>query len=626
MKRPIVIGSIVLLLLAAALLMRAYGPPQDSQGQEGQVQEDSVQEIPAPDEAPVLRPNILLILADDLGNNDIGALGDGSASTPNIDALASAGARYRRHYANATCRPSRMALLTGLPSSRVGVPPHVRGLTPELVTLPEALAGSGYATQHIGKWHLGNHVASAYPDQQGFDDWYGFLSALQTKRGTLKKPGSTYINPWLQSKGGAPVKQKGHMTDLLTHAAVEKITQLSASAQPWFINLWYFAPHEPIQPSKEFSQRFADTPEGKYLALVAQLDHSVGRLMQALDDAGVRQNTLVVFLSDNGGTNKRRNNNKPYFGRKNTFREGGVRTPFILNFPGRIQPADIMEPVFISDVMPTLLSLAGVPTPASVTGRSVLPLLTGAAVEREPQYFWDFGVYGYEKYGVLDLVRGVLVYEYDNQLWDEGRAQFAAPVTAEASVLRESGELYRQWAQKMRLADLRRERLPSGGALISGDSYRRTPGFGGWTLQLPIQIAPDSTTSVAQPGQFSIEIAGDVIQVTLPGHSFSVTAPAQGCQLLSLSSYYAWSDRQNPGGETRPGGSSGHVGLYLGEELIYEQKFSIDLDIINDRYEPMVLSDGEVLPAISNDYLQSDLVHYYLQATERSSLCGDAAP
>lgn len=626
MKRPIVIGSIVLLVLAAALFMRAYDPHQDSQGQEGRVQEDSMQETPAPAEAAVLRPNILLILADDMGNNDIGALGDGSASTPNIDALASAGARYRRHYANATCRPSRMALLTGLPSSRVGVPPHVRGLTPELVTLPEALAGSGYATQHIGKWHLGNHVASAYPDQQGFDDWYGFLSALQTKRGTLKKPGSTYINPWLQSKGGAPVKQKGHMTDLLTNAAVEKIIQLSASAQPWFINLWYFAPHEPIQPSKEFSQRFADTPQGKYLALVAQLDYSVGRLMQALDDAGVRQNTLVVFLSDNGGTNKRRNNNKPYFGHKNTFREGGVRTPFILNFPGRIQPADIMEPVFISDVMPTLLSYAGVPIPASVTGRSVLPLLTGAAVEREPQYFWDFGVYGYEKYGVLDLVRGLLVYEYDNQLWDEGQAQFASPVTGDASVLRESGELYRQWAQKTRLADLRRERLPGGGALISGDSYRRTPGFGGWTLQLPIQLDQNSTTSIAQPGQFSIEIAGDVIEVTLPGHSFSVSTPAQGCQLLSLSSYYAWSDRQNPGGETKPGGSSGHVGLYLGEELMYEQQFSIDLDIISDRYEPMALSDGEALPAISNDYLQSDLVQYYLQATERPSLCGGAAP
>lgn len=605
MKRKRLIGFFVLLLLVVALLVRVVGT------------EPGGASIPV----PVSRPNILLILADDLGNNDIGLFGDGSAQTPNIDALASAGARYRRHYANATCRPSRMALLTGMPSSRVGIPPHVRGLTPELVTLPEALSDSGYATQHIGKWHLGNHVASAYPDQQGFDDWYGFLSALQTRRGTLKRPGSTYLNPWLQRKGGAPAKQKGHMTDLLTDAAVEKISQMSQAEQPWFLNLWYFAPHEPIQPSAKFSRRFPDTPEGKYLALVAQLDHSVGRLMQALEDAGVRQNTLVVFLSDNGGTNKRRNSNKPYFGHKNTFREGGVRTPFILNFPGKIESIEIREPVFISDVMPTLLSFAGVPAPSTVTGRSVLSLPADVSVEREPQYFWDFQTYGYEKFGVLDLARGLLVYENNSQQWDEDKDQFESPEPSDESTIRESGKLHRSWARKTRLAVLQRELLPTGGALISGDSYRRTPGFGGWSLQLPVNIAPERKVSVTQAGQFSIDIDGDAIRVALPGHSFSVHASAQGCQLLSLSSYYVWSDRQKAGGENKPGGSRGHVGLYLGANLIYQQEFSIPLDIISDRYEPMVLTDGEALPAISNDYLHSDLLQHYLGATGQASLC-----
>jgi arylsulfatase A-like enzyme len=634
MKGKNVIGVVLLLLIAGLLLVRVVGPgdagaPEartpEARMPEARTPEARMPEARTPAPVPVPRPNILLILADDLGNNDIGLYGDGSAQTPNIDALASAGARYRRHYTHSICRPSRLSLLTGLPASRVGVPPHVRGITPELDTLPEALGNAGYATAHIGKWHLGNHLPSAFPGRQGFDDWFGFLSALSLRHGTLEQTGTTYLNPWLQRKGGAPTRHKGHMTDLLTEAAVAKIGQLSASNQPWFINLWYFAPHEPIQPAGRFSKRFPKTPEGRYLALVAQLDDAVGRLIKALEEVGARDNTLVVFLSDNGGTNKWRDSNKPYFGRKNTFMEGGVRTPFILNLPGRVDSTDILDPVFISDVMPTLLSYAGVPIPSSVTGRNVLPLMDGAALDHRGQYFWDFGVNDFVKYGVLDLERGHMVYQSNKQLWSPDLAQFTSPVPGADTVLNEAGELYRQWARKTRLADLHHERRPDGGAFVTGDSYRRTPGFGGWTLQLPVDIGPDRTTSVTQAGQFSIDIDGDVIQVALPGHSFSVTAPRQGCQLMSLSSYYAWSDRQDPRFDTQPGGSIANAGLYLGEESLYEQQFFIPLDIMNDRYDPIELSDPEALPAISNEYLKADLLEHYLWATGRESLCSEAA-
>lgn len=557
-----------------------------------------------PASAPKAPPNILLIMADDLGYNDIGYFGDGTAQTPHIDAIARDGVRFRRHYANATCRPSRMALLTGMPSSRVGVPPHIRGLTPELTTLPEALAGGGYQTRHIGKWHLGHWLESSRPEHQGFDDWYGFLSSLQTKNKPSDPPGVSYINPWLQGKDLSPTQQQGHLTDLLTDAAVSEIRELAATDKPWFINLWYFAPHTPIEPSAQFSQRFPATPEGQYLALVAQLDHSVGRLMAALEETGARNNTLVVFLSDNGGTNRYRNSNKPFFGKKNTFREGGLRTPFILNLPGRIEAADIDEPVLISDVMPTLLALVQARVPEEVRGRNVLPLLAGTQLPAQPRYFWDFGIPGFAKYGVLDLLDGSLTYAGKQQHWDSEQGQFGRPAEPAAQALINADTRYREWAQAIRVAELEVTTLADGSTLLGGDSYRRTPGFGAWTLQLPVRIGPGRNTHIAQPRQFSLDINGSDIQVELPGHRFTARAPGPGCQLLTLSTYYRWSERQ-------PASSKGLVSLALNDRRLYEDQFRVHAGILVDRYEPIASAAGQALPLISNEKLQENLVKHY---------------
>jgi hypothetical protein len=154
------------------------------------------------------------------------------------------------------------------------------------------------------------------------------------------------------------------------------------------------------------------------------------------------------------------------------------------------------------------------------------------------------------------------------------------------------------------VAELEVTRLEDGSALLGGDSYRRTPGFGAWTLQLPVRIGPDSKTHIAQPGQFTIDIVGSAIEVQLTGHRFTAQLPAPGCQLLTLSTYYRWSERQ-------PASSKGRVSLALDEQRLYEHKFRLRPDILVDRYEPIASAAGQALPLISNENLQDDLVRHY---------------
>ena len=155
------------------------------------------------------KPNILLIVLDDAGYSDVAGFGRDDAPTPNIKQIANEGVRFTRHYADSTCRPARLALLTGRESARVAQNPDFRGISPEIITLPEALKNAGYKTTHIGKWHLGDAVRAAWPDKQGFDNWFGFLNQFQLKgpdkNGSFtKRP--TYIDPWLQSDS-TPLQQ-----------------------------------------------------------------------------------------------------------------------------------------------------------------------------------------------------------------------------------------------------------------------------------------------------------------------------------------------------------------------------------------------------------------------------------
>lgn len=542
------------------------------------------------------RPNILLILADDLGNNDLGSFGDGGIATPNIDALAAGGVRFTRHYAHATCRPSRLALLTGMPASRSGVPPYFRGIPPELTILPEALQQAGYTTHHIGKWHLGRSLPSSQPDRQGFDRWFGFLTALALRNGSLDRPGISYSNPFLQANDEAPRKHKGHLTDLLTNEAIATIEASADGDNPWFINLWYFAPHTPIQPAGRFAARFPDTAEGRFQALVTQLDTAIGRLLDALQRSGQLNDTLVVFASDNGGLNKFRNNNAPYFGAKNSFTEGGLRTPLVLYMPGRLPTGSIAEPVFITDLMPTILSIAGTPIPAYVEGRDLGPLLQGGTVAPVERYFWDIQAVADVQYGELDLGKHLLVGPGYYQSWSPDNDRFGEPQAVPDGIAAVSAVEYAQWRRRARSVD------------PDTDSYRRTPGYGAWTLQATLNGEPDRSGTIEQPGQFTLSVQGGQLTVSMPGHHFTVDIPTGTPALLTLSSYYSWS-------EFRASDSNATVALFLDEQEIYRRNLPISDDILLDDYPSIRITGPWQGLRVVNDFLERGLVEEYNQAT-----------
>lgn len=571
-------------------------------------------------------PNILLIVADDLGNNDLGSFGDGSAPTPNIDKLAHDGVRFTRHYSHATCRPARMALLTGLNASQVAVPPHVRGISPEITTLPEALQKAGYSTHHIGKWHLGHNHPLAEPGRQGFDTWFGFLTALSLKHGNLKQIGKSYHNPWLQENGQAPKQHKGHLTDILTKAAIDKIKQSSKKEKPWFINLWFFAPHKPIQAEKRYSSEFPDNPEGRYLALLAQLDNSIAAILAAIEDTNDMENTIVIFVSDNGGTNQTRDNNYPYYGHKTTFYEGGIRTPLIIFDPNnKRNNSTISEAVYISDIMPTILDLAGVTPPEELSGSSLAPHMYQRPIHQEKTTrFWEFQHIDSNKFGVLSADEELLTYQETQQHYDHEAERFLKP---ESIFLKENGpaEQYIEWKEKIRVVNISIKPIHENGLLLEGDSFRRTPGFGGWSLQIPLTLGKSSQLNdqiiASQQDQFSIHysIKNKAFIVQLANNSFYVDATKiDDCgNLLTLSTYYKWSKKPNQ--------SAAYFRLFWGDEELHSESFAIDPSELENSLKATLIGaeqenssnfPGEIgLPLIHNDFITENPVARYESLT-----------
>ncbi len=324
-------------------------------------------------------PNILFIVVDDLGYDDTTAINSGGLPTPNIKQLAQEGVTFRRHYADSTCTPSRVAMLTGRYPERSGFRPVGSEIPAEFSTIAEELKGAGYATYLTGKWHAGEERPQAWPQNKGFDHWFGFLNqwelsgeVTESKKG-LRKP--TYHNPMLREDGGEQKRYSGHLTDILTEHTIRTLQQLQASGKPWFLYHAFLAPHHPIQPAERYAKRFPDTPEGRYTALVTQLDDAIGQILRAID----RKNTLVVFVSDNGGTNNERNNNFPYFGKKGEMYEGAFRTPLIVSWPGFIPQGKAVDDVVMNvDIYPTLLAAAHRQAPPDLDGKNLWPLFLNA--------------------------------------------------------------------------------------------------------------------------------------------------------------------------------------------------------------------------------------------------------
>lgn len=342
-------------------------------------------------------PNIVFMLADDLGYADAGCYGRPDLKTPNIDGLAARGVRFLQAYANsAVCSATRTALITGRYQDRLSVgldePLVTRdaGLPPDVPTLPSLLKKAGYGTTLVGKWHLG--LLPRYgPLKSGYDHFYGI------RRGAADY--YTHSNDlWDQD---VRVDQIGYLTDLLGSHAVNVVNGYAKSGQPFFLSLHFTAPHWPWEAPGDDSEskrlagkRLADFDGGSqktYEAMIEDLDRQVGRVLEALRRNGLEENTIVIFTSDNGG--ERFADTWPFTGRKTELLEGGLRIPAIFSWPARIAKGRTTNQVGISmDWLPTLLAAAGTaPDPAFPSdGMNLLPVLTAGAAPVERKLFWRY--------------------------------------------------------------------------------------------------------------------------------------------------------------------------------------------------------------------------------------------
>ncbi|HUU21920.1 MAG TPA: sulfatase, partial [Phycisphaerae bacterium] len=333
------------------------------------------------------KPNLLVILVDDLGYGDLSSYGAKDMRTPNIDALVAGGMRFTNFYASCpVCSPTRAALLTGRYPALVGVPGVIRThrrdnwghLARDAVLLPQLLKPAGYETAIVGKWHLG--LAKPHrPTDRGFDHFHGFLGDMMDDYYTHRRHGYNYMR-----RNEERIDPKGHATDLFSRWAADYLRGRKGAKRPFFLYLAYNAPHTPIQPPREWIERVTqrqpgiDRKRARLVALIEHMDHGIGQVLKALKDSGLADNTLVIFTSDNGGQTGVGADNGPVRAGKGTMYEGGLRVPACAVWPGRIKPGTATGRVALTmDLFPTLLEAAGATCPHSIDGRSVLPTLLG---------------------------------------------------------------------------------------------------------------------------------------------------------------------------------------------------------------------------------------------------------
>jgi arylsulfatase A-like enzyme len=333
------------------------------------------------------KPNIILILADDLGYGELSGYGAKDCRTPMLDSLRRAGLKFTHFYANSTvCSPTRAALLTGRYPDLVGVPGVIRSnrnnswgyLSPQAVMLPQVLKKAGYHTALVGKWHLGLESPNT-PNERGFDLFHGFLEDMMDDYYTHVREGKTWMRLNKQE-----VFPKGHATDVFTQWAMDYLDDRRKSTSPFFLYLAYNAPHFPVQPPADWlekvKQRNPALPEkrAKLVALIEHMDAGIGKVLARLRRNGLDKNTLIVFTSDNGGLLQDDANNGGLRGGKQQMFEGGLRVPTLAVWPGNIKAGSSTAVRGISmDLFPTLCEAAGLKPPAPLDGVSLLPTLRG---------------------------------------------------------------------------------------------------------------------------------------------------------------------------------------------------------------------------------------------------------
>ena len=355
------------------------------------------------------KPNFVFVLIDDLGWADLGCYGSRFHETPNVDALAAGGMRFTSGYAACpVCSPTRASIMTGkyparlgltnyligrrmLPDSPILPAPYRHELPLEEVTIAEALKGAGYATCHLGKWHLGGEAF--YPEHQGFD--------LNIGGGQAGHPRS-YFAP------NSPVVGRRDGEYLPDRLAEEAVRFIEANKdKPFFLYLSHYAVHIPIEAPEQMIARYRAKPKPAggqdnpiYGAMVESIDRSVGRVMKALERLGIDDRTVTMFTSDNGGLSVREGpntpatSNAPLRGGKGQLYEGGIREPWIVKWPGVVEPGSTCDvPVSSVDFFPTILEIAGtgaVQTNGPIDGESIVPLLKQAGRVRREAIYWHY--------------------------------------------------------------------------------------------------------------------------------------------------------------------------------------------------------------------------------------------
>jgi arylsulfatase A-like enzyme len=357
--------------------------------------------VPARAQEPP-RPNVVLIVMDDVGYGDYGSYGAPDVKTPNIDGLARNGTRLTDFYAAPSCSPTRAALISGryqqrlrievpLPSARLAAE---QGLRPTGYSLPQLLKNNGYRTALVGKWHLG-YTPEFSPDAHGFDYFFGFKSGLIDYYQHTDSDGQHDL-----FENDQPVHVTGYSTDLFTERSIRFIEE--AAGQPFFLELSYNAAHWPFQvpdlpsvaPNNGRFVQPQDEPTStrrEYAAIVERADRGVGQLLAALERRGLTRDTLVIFTNDNGGEWLSRN--APLFHRKQTVWEGGIRVPAILKWPGRIPAGQTSAQVgIIMDLTATILAATGSPVPAEarLEGIDLVPLLQPRRAKLERTLFFRY--------------------------------------------------------------------------------------------------------------------------------------------------------------------------------------------------------------------------------------------
>ena len=319
-------------------------------------------------------------------------------STPHIDSIAANGVRFTSGYVSyPVCGPSRAGLLTGRYQDRFGfttnptIDPSVpeAGIPVEEKNMAEVLSQAGYHSMILGKWHMGSHPIH-HPLNRGFDEFFGFLSGghnyfpdayTLNDLSEVKKKWDWYRTKLIRNR--ERVEESEYLTDALSREAAAFVERQAKGDEPFFLYLAYNAPHTPLQATEQYLSRFAHIKDKKrrtYAAMVSAVDDGVGRLLNALEASALTENTIVIFLSDNGGATNNASGNLPLRGNKGTMWEGGVRVPFAMQWKGRIPAGeDYHHPVISLDILPTIAALAGVPDNPEKPwdGVDLIPYLTG---------------------------------------------------------------------------------------------------------------------------------------------------------------------------------------------------------------------------------------------------------